>query len=212
MLKLAVASAAAALLPAAAAAPTRCCAYGGSGTATLFGHGAVAIAPNAAGLYSIALGASPLTNVPFVAVLVGVDPAAPVPISPETAEAGWMITGPGTAQTLTFWTNNTADGTIQCHQSGGGPFVPDFAFCGGSGLFPSLDVTTTAGSVTLNAWAGAGNASYAVLTTAADGCGVVTVLGQNSPLGYGAFSVSVQAGNANAPPPSWAVPPSACGF
>ena len=135
---------AAALLAAAslplAAAFSPCCAYNGEGDAVLLGSGVLNAYAPASGSRApagpayaapMAVGVSGAHQ--FTTILFGAR------TGPEDAVAGWVVTSNATNDVVFAFSNVT--GTPQCAAGVGprGTMVPQYALCGGSGLFPQHD-------------------------------------------------------------------------
>lgn len=219
MLRLAVAAAASAAL---AAAQAPCCAYGGTGLATMIADGVIVL-PGAGGapgsrasLATIGLGAGvSARGNGFVAVIVGSAQG------PEQSFAGWVIEQNASGQTLSLWYGNDAGAggaAPTCSRSSVSwpdSFTPSVKLCcgggGNGGAFSDY-----VGSYSLGAqrasWFGQNGTRSALLSVTDAGCAPVTVLGPDTPIGGGAFSLAVQGGSADAAPAAWADAPAACGF
>jgi hypothetical protein len=90
-------------------------------------------------------------------------------------------------------------------------FMPGFSMCpGGPGsAFPFYASSFLQGQQQVNWYAQ--SEQGAALASFTDGtCVPVAVLGMNTPIGGGAFGMTVVGGQAGAPPAGWAPPPSAC--
>jgi hypothetical protein len=194
------------------AMPKPCCAWGGSGSAYMFAIATIAgiswdagAAPSSSELVSVALGLDAVNSISTVLVNSS---------DPETAVAGWIISQNATAQTLTFWNGNGPSRAPNCYSASvplPDSYMPGFSFCpGGPGsAFPVFTSSFLQGTQQVNWYAqnvvGSAQASFTDGT-----CVPVSVLGATSPLGGGAFGFTVVGGAGDAPPASWASPPSAC--
>ncbi len=203
-----LATAAAALVSADAA--SSCCAFGGSGSATLMGTGTYVFPTTPAegrisNFVPIAVGASGNgAKNPFVGILM-----APT-TGPEDALAGWLIMPNKTTggQTLVAWTNLPGEDQT-CNRAftdEGETFTPGYSLCFGApnGLFPFPNGTYAlqgVGPVTLYQQAADGRARASV---SSNDCSPIFLAALNTPFNTGAFSVSFEEGTTDAP--SWGLP------
>lgn len=187
------------------------CCIGNAGGAVLSGGGSISISGETQ-LTGASIGASPSSS--FVAVLVGISAADTPGAGPNDAEAGWIVTSAANgSQVLTFWSGNKGGSTAQCQRSSApaGTFVSTFALCTGTGaLFETPTQTYSLGATSVNVWAQRTNQSYLGVT--ADACTPVGLSGASSPLQQGSFTFVFTDTSASAPPDSWALAPTACGF
>jgi hypothetical protein len=158
----------------------------------------------------VIIAAAPAGPAPFVSVLIGSE-------DPEKTTAGWIISANSTAQTMTFWSNATAESGIRCYQGSVLPpdsYVPGFAICPGvasGSLFPVFGTNFSIGPLPMNIYLQP-SGSQMSFSAASEGCAPANLIAGGTPLGGGAFSAMIITGTAGAPPASLGVPPAACGF
>ena len=196
-------------LPAAASSAVGCC-IGTAGGAVLSGGGSISLSGEP-GLTSVSIGASPASS--FVAILIGVSAAASPSAGPNNAVAGWIIASAANgSQVITTWSGNSGGAAPQCERSSApaGTFVSNFALCTGAGaLWETSTQTYSIGATPVNVWAQRTNQSYLGVT---DSCSPVGLSGAASPLQQGSFTFVFTDTSTSAPPDSWALAPTACGF
>lgn len=158
-----------------------------------------------ASLHSVAVASDPVTQ--FSALLFDMKSG------PGDATAGWIISQNETAQTLTFWTNNTVGLVPHCYTTSvqlPDAFSPGFSMCPGAAdsLFPDYSSSFAVGNVTMNSFVQSISGATGQFTDAEFGCGLATVFSPMSPIGS-SFMISVSAGSASVPT-AWSRPPSFC--
>lgn len=188
--------------------PSPCCAYGGSGAATLFGNAVLDLQTGkGAEVVSMLFGIDPVSSTSSVIVNS---------TDPEKSVAGWIIGQSGSVQTLTFWNGNVEGGAPVCKQvqlKAPESFIPGFLMCPGisvSSLFPVFGASYTAGTASFDMYLQPGTGFIGSFLNATEGCAPVSMLAGGSPLGNGAWSVSFLSGTAARPPAAWLSPPSFC--
>lgn len=202
----------------ASAEPEPCCAFGGDGSVTLYGTAVVNAAPGSAsgraGLYTFA-GGLDATNQVQVALIGSIQAS-------EKSIAGWIISANSTAQTLTFWANNTDGSAPYCYStslpSEAGKFIGGFSCCGGPHSGPGNGTSTTPtwtttyqiGSVDFNVYQSLDLQIMSTFLGSSAGCGMTDLTVATTPFGGGALAAQITGGAPNPPPADWTHPPSFC--
>ena len=189
-------------------APAPCCAYGGSGSAVMYGLASVDIGLGTRGsqIYSTLFGTSGSeSSSPFSFVFVNSTNA-------DETLAGWAIHANATGQTLYAWNGQTR--TCSSDYQIGNAYVPGFNLCPGAGsdsLFPIYGHTYNYnGAVTANLYLQP-SGSYASFTSAAEQCAPIFLLTAGTPLAAGgSMGLEVIDGSGNALPDNFAKVPSYC--
>jgi len=189
-------------------APAPCCAYGGSGSALMYGLASldIGVGNRGASIYSTLFGSSG-SNVasPYSFVFVNST------IADETL-AGWAIHSNATGQTLTAWNGATKQCISDYNE--GTPYVSGFDLCPGSGsnsLFPEFGHTYNYnGAVTANIYLQP-SGSYASFTSASEQCAPIFILTAGTPIAAGgSMAMEVIDGNGNPLADNFAQVPSYC--
>ena len=184
---------------AAAAAPPPCCAYGGDGSAVIYGTGVFE-----GDVTGIVFG----TTHNGVAVLIN-------STDPDLAAYGWFVVQAADgSQSVHAYSPQGTGGKPTCASSPmTGVQLPGFALCPGAaqGLFPLFGASYNIGGSSLiaNAYVQPPSGSRGAFLPAAQGCAPVGILSYGSPFGK-AWSVDIEKGSAVAPPSNWFSMPSYC--
>jgi hypothetical protein len=188
--------------------PAPCCAYGGSGSALMYGLASLdtGIGSRGASIYSTLFGTSG-SNVPSPYSFVFVNST----IADETL-AGWAIHANATGQTLYAWNGVSKQCTSDYHE--GNSYVPGFDLCPGAGansLFPAYGHTYNYnGAVTANIYLQP-SGSYASFTSASEMCAPIFILTAGTPIAAGgSMALEVLDGNGNQLADNFAQVPSYC--
>jgi len=180
-----------------------CCAYHGSGGATLLGQGTYPF-PQRSEVTPFLVGI-----IPDVGTALYVNPTLAPGAKAPTAPAGWIILANSSApggQTLHAW---GPGGFCQVVSMYFGPI--NACFGGADSNFQRLSSSISFGGVAASLWAQEGNGTFA--TVLDEGCAPVNILGADTPAvtgGGGAWSFTVVEGGGAGPDPAWMEPPSYC--
>jgi hypothetical protein len=200
-------------------AQTPCCLFGGDGGVTMIADGVITLPDvngqpgTSATLAPISVGSGTSSSGDsFVSIIIGSTKGV------EDSLAGWIITANSTGQTLTLWYGLNEEGrTPTCSRSSAAypdSFVSSTKLCCGSGndgTFTDYIGSYMQGSTAVS-WFGMNKTSSSMISVTNGQCIPVTLLSPMSPLGGGAFSLSIQGGGPEPAPSAWADAPSACGF